>query len=159
MDFDTLYQRYARDVYRFALYLSGRPDEADDITAETFVRAWTSRQPIRVGTVKAYLFMIARNLYRAGVRARGRTAALEDTMPDPRPGPERSAADRRALEDVLARMQALPEIDRTVLLMRAHDDLTYEEIAAAVGISVTAAKVKVHHARARLARTTTKEEA
>jgi DNA-directed RNA polymerase specialized sigma24 family protein len=39
MDFDTLYQRYARDVYRFALYLSARPDEADDITAETFVRA------------------------------------------------------------------------------------------------------------------------
>jgi len=159
MDFDTLYQRYARDVYRFALYLSGRPHEADDITAETFVRAWTSRQPIRVGTVKAYLFMIARNLYRAGLRERGRTAALVDTMRDTRPGPARSAADRRALEDVLTRMQALPEIDRTVLLMRAHDDLSYEEIAAAVGISVTAAKVKVHRARARLARTDTKEEA
>jgi RNA polymerase sigma-70 factor, ECF subfamily len=157
MDFDTLYRRYARDVYRFALYLSGRPDEADDITAETFVRAWTSRQPIRVGTVKAYLFMIARNLYRAGLRERGRTAALEDTMRDPRPGPDTSAADRLALESVLARMQALPEIDRTVLLMRAHDDLSYEEIAAAVGISVAAAKVKVHRARARLAGPATKE--
>ncbi|MGE5835405.1 MAG: RNA polymerase sigma factor [Acidobacteriota bacterium] len=115
MDFETLYQRYARDVYRFALHRSGRPDEADDITAETFVRAWTSRQPIRVGTVKAYLFMIARNLYRAGLRERGRTAALEDTMRDLRPGPERSAAGRRALEDGLTRMQALPEVDRTVL--------------------------------------------
>ena len=159
MDFDTLYRRYARDVYRFALYLSGRPDEADDITAETFVRAWTSRQPIRVGTVKAYLFMIARNLYRAGLRDRGRTAPLEDSMRDPRPGPETSAADRIALESVLARMQALPEIDRTVLLMRAHDDLSYEEIAAAVGISVAAAKVKVHRARARLASTVSREEA
>ena len=83
MDFDTLYERYARDVYRFALYLSGRPHEADDITAETFVRAWTSGQSIRVGTVKAYLFMIARNLYRAGLRERGRTAALDETMRDP----------------------------------------------------------------------------
>src|SRR5262245_34759675 len=158
MDFDTLYQRYARDVYRFALYLSGRPDEADDITAETFVRAWTSRQPIRVGTVKAYLFMIARNLYRAGLRERGRTAELEETIRDPRPRPDTSAADRLALRDVLARMQTLPEIDRTVLLMRAHDDLSYEEIAAAVGISVAAAKVKVHRARARLAAAVTKEE-
>jgi RNA polymerase sigma factor (sigma-70 family) len=108
MDFDTLYERYARDVYRFALYLSGRPHEADDITAETFVRAWTSGQPIRVGTVKAYLFMIARNLYRAGLRERGRTAALDETVRDPRPGPEASAASRLTLEAVLARMQALP---------------------------------------------------
>ena len=159
MDFNTLYQRYARDVYRFALYLSGRPEDADDITAETFVRAWTSRQPVRVGTVKAYLFMIARNLYRAGLRERGRTAALAEAMRDPRPGPDRSAADRLALRDVLARMQTLPEVDRTVLLMRAHDDLSYEEIAAAVGISVSAAKVKVHRARARLAAAVTKEEA
>ena len=98
MDFDTLYQRYARDVYRFALYLSGRPHEADDITAETFVRAWTSRQPIRVGTVKAYLFMIARNLYRAGLREHGRTAALDETMRDPGPGPDTAAADRLTLE-------------------------------------------------------------
>ena len=56
-------------------------------------------------------------------------------------------------------MQALPEIDRAVLLMRAHDDLSYEEIAAALGISVTAAKVKVHRARARLAGAETKEDA
>src|SRR5262245_3571332 len=158
MDFDTLYQRYARDVYRFSLYLSGRPDEADDITAETIVRAWTSRQPIRVGTVKAYLFMIARNLYRAGLRERGRTAALDETMRDPRPGPEMSAASRLTLEAVLARMQALPEIDRAVLLLRAHEDLSYDEIAAAVGISVGAAKVKVHRARARLAEMEAKED-
>src|SRR5262245_51897067 len=103
--------------------------------------------------------MIARNLYRAGLRERGRTAALEETMRDPKPGPDQSATDRIALENVLVRMQALPEIDRSVLLMRAHDDLTYEEIAAAVGISVTAAKVKVHRARARLAKATAKEEA
>jgi RNA polymerase sigma-70 factor, ECF subfamily len=158
MDFDTLYRRYARDVYRFALFLSGRPHEADDITAETFVRAWTAAQPIRVGTVKAYLFMIARNLYRAGLKERTRTTALDQTMPDPGPGPETSATDRLALEDVVARMQALPEIDRAVLLMRAHDDLSYAEIAAAVGISVSAAKVKVHRARLRLAGARTKED-
>jgi RNA polymerase sigma-70 factor, ECF subfamily len=144
MDFDTLYRRYGRDVYRFALYLSGRPHDADDITAETFVRAWTSRQPIRVGTVKAYLFMIARNLYRAGLRDRSRTAALDESIPDPAPGPEASAAGRLALADVIARMQTLPEIDRAVLLMRAH--------------SVAAAKVKVHRARLRLAAPGTKEE-
>jgi len=60
--FHDLYERYSRDVYRFALYLSGDPALADDITSETFVRVWSSREPIRFATVKGYLLTIARNL-------------------------------------------------------------------------------------------------
>jgi len=41
----------------------------------------------------------------------------------------------------------LPELDRAALLMRALEDLPYEEIALALGISVASAKVKVHRAR------------
>ncbi|MGH2524381.1 MAG: sigma factor [Anaerolineales bacterium] len=52
-----LYERYAQDVYRFALYLCGDPVYAEDIAAETFVRAWVTPGEIRAGTVKAYLFM------------------------------------------------------------------------------------------------------
>jgi RNA polymerase sigma-70 factor (ECF subfamily) len=48
---------------------------------------------------------------------------------------------------MLARLQSVPEIDRAALLMRAFHDLPYEEIAAALGISVASAKVKVHRAR------------
>jgi RNA polymerase sigma-70 factor (ECF subfamily) len=44
-------------------------------------------------------------------------------------------------------LQQLSEVDRAVLLMRAEDDMSYEEIAAAVGISAGAAKVKIHRAR------------
>ena len=51
------------DVYRFALYLSGDPSLADDITSETFIRVWSSPEPVRLATVKAYLLTIARNLY------------------------------------------------------------------------------------------------
>jgi RNA polymerase sigma-70 factor (ECF subfamily) len=153
MDFETLYRSYARDVYRFALFLSGRPDEADDITAETFVRALTSREPIRVGTVKAYLFMIARNLYRAGLRRQARHVDLHrdhDDVPDRSRDPEAAAATRHELVRVLQSMQALPELDRATLLMRTHDEMPYEEIAAALGISVAAAKVKVCRARMKL---------
>ena len=41
-DFSSLYKKYAPDVYRFALYLSGERGDAEDITSETFVRAWTA---------------------------------------------------------------------------------------------------------------------
>jgi len=156
MDFDALYQRCARDVFRFALFLSGRPEEADDITAETFVRAWASREPIRVGTVKAYLLMIARNLHRERFRKNARHVFMEDvTVPDhilidPARGPEEDITTRRELARVVRAMQQLPEADRAALLMRAQDEMPYEEIAAALGISVGAAKVKVHRARLKL---------
>jgi RNA polymerase sigma-70 factor (ECF subfamily) len=62
-DVESLYKLYAPDVRRFALFLSGDPVLADEITSDTFVRAWLARQRIRQPTMKSYLFMIARNIY------------------------------------------------------------------------------------------------
>jgi len=64
VDFSELYERYARDVHRFALFLSGDRALAEDLTSETFVRAFVGRDDLRVDTVKAYLLAIARNLHR-----------------------------------------------------------------------------------------------
>ncbi len=158
LDFETLYRRYSGDVYRFALFLSGRPDQADDIAAETFVRAWTSPEPIRVGTVKAYLFTIARNLYRADLRRSRRHETVTDEIRDTAPGPEASATARLEMNRLIVALQQLPEVDRAVLIMRGEDGLSYEQIAAAVGISPGAARVKAHRARARLAAVRTKED-
>src|ERR1700720_2902906 len=85
-DFHTLYQSYAPMVRRFALFLCGDPALADDIASETFIRAWTSRGKIREATVKAYLFTIARNLYRDYLRRNNRLTELEESMPDPAVG-------------------------------------------------------------------------
>ncbi len=46
-----LYKKYAPDVFRFALYLSGDRSQAEDITSETFVRVWTSAGKIELATV------------------------------------------------------------------------------------------------------------
>ena len=150
-DFEDLYQRYARDVYRFALYLSGNKALAEDIASETFVRVWTVRDAIRTESVKAYLFTIARNLHADGRRREARHVAIPEVLLDPSPGPEVEASDRQALEAVLLALQQIPEVDRAALLMRAQDSLAYEEIARSLGLSVSAAKVKVHRARLRLA--------
>lgn len=150
-EFEALYRRYAQDVYRFALYLSGDRALAEDIASETFVRVWTSSSGLRSSTVKAYLFTIARRLFLDGRRRQARWAPLEDSHRDTAPGPHDRAASRDELELVLAALQALPETDRAALLMRAQDGLAYEDIAAGLGVSVAAAKVKVHRARVKLA--------
>lgn len=145
-----IYQQYAPDVYRFALGLCGDPAWADDLTSETFVRALVSPNPIRTETVKAYLFTIARNLYLQTWHKTKRQTILDDTLPDAHPGPEHLATQQDEYRTVLAALQTLPELDRTALLMRARDELPYEDIATALGLSLAAVKVKIHRARLKM---------
>lgn len=149
--FDALYKKYAPDVYHFALYLSGERGDAEDITSETFVRVWATSEPIRVATVKGYLFTIARNLFLQGLRKKSRRVALDDDLRDPQASPYTQAEQKAELRAVLAELQKLPEIDRAALLMRAFDEMPYEEIAQALGISLAAVKVKIHRARLAIA--------
>lgn len=149
--FEELYRGYAPDVFRFALYLSGNRHDAEDITAETFVRAFASPEPIRMSTVKGYLFTIARNLFLKSLRGRKRDVELDDALPDPKAGPSARAESDSELAAVLAALQRLPEIDRAALSMRAADEMPYDEIARALGLSLSSVKVKIHRARLALA--------
>jgi RNA polymerase sigma-70 factor (ECF subfamily) len=151
MDFHGLYSRYARDVHRFALYLSGDAALADDITSETFLRAWSSTAPIREATVKSYLFAIARNVYRTELQRARRHVELPDTMESTRVDPDEGLDQRAALAEVLRALRQLPETDRAALIMRAQDEMPYDEIARALNVSLSSAKVKVHRARLKLA--------
>jgi RNA polymerase sigma-70 factor (ECF subfamily) len=153
IDFTTLYKDYARDVRRFALFLSGDSTAADDIVSETFIRVWSARSRVDLPTVKAYLFAIARNVFLHQKRHSVRHTELTETVTD-EPDPQRHAQARKHLRIVLDALQELPEIDRAAVLMRAEDELSYDEIAAALGISSGAVRVKVHRARLFLARRT-----
>jgi RNA polymerase sigma-70 factor (ECF subfamily) len=152
MDFSELYRRYAPDVYRFALYLTGQSGEAEDITAETFARVWTSPEPLRTATVKAYLFTIARHLYRHGRRIHSRHVALDEQLVDPLIEPTRwGGAHQQQFQSMLAGLQQLPELSRAELLMYAVDGMPYEQIAQVLKLSLPAVKVRIHRARLALA--------
>lgn len=148
--FSELYQAHAGDVRRFALFLSGDPALADDITSETFVRLWHARQRLDLATVKAYVLTIARNLFLEHHRRASRLGVLGEHV-DQRPDPEEQAGARAELRAVLSALQTLPDADRAAVLLRADEQLSYEEIAAMLGISPGAARVKVHRARLKLA--------
>ncbi|HYV98702.1 MAG TPA: sigma-70 family RNA polymerase sigma factor [Gemmatimonadaceae bacterium] len=149
-DFGDVHARHAAAVYRFALYLCGDAAEAEDIAAETFARAWTSPAPLRAETVRSYLFTIARNIHAQRVRSAAKFVALPDTLEDGSSGARATEA-RDELRVVNAQLEALSAEDRTALLMRA-DGNTYEEIAAALGMTPGAVRVRVHRVRALLMR-------
>jgi RNA polymerase sigma-70 factor (ECF subfamily) len=150
LTFQDLYETYAPDVYRFALWLAGDSAEAGDVVSETFVRAWVRRATIRTETLKAYLLTIARNVYLERRRKRKREVVLDDVYADPMPGPERVVASRLELERVQGVLQSLPEIDRAAFVLRVQHELPYAEIARVLEISLSAAKVKVHRVRKKL---------
>lgn len=149
--FHDLYVRYAPDVYRFALWLSGNPAEADDITSETFVRAWAGHSKIRTETVKAYLFTIARNLFLQQRRQQKREVSLEQAAQIvAMHRPSEAVEQQEDWEKMVQLLQTLPESDRTALILRAHYEMPYAEIARVLSISLSAAKVKVHRVRLKL---------
>lgn len=148
-EFTAIYRAHARDVLRFALYLCGDRAEAEDIVSDTFVAAWTTPTAIVADTVKAYLFTIARNLYVKRRKQQGRYVELSDDHADASPGPAASAEQRHRLDQVSAEIARLPDIERTALLMRA-DGIAYADIAAALGLTTGAARVRVHRARTAL---------
>jgi RNA polymerase sigma-70 factor (ECF subfamily) len=151
IDFDGLYGLYATAVFRFALSLSGNRAVAEDITSETFVRVWNARDRVDLATVIGYLMTIARHLYLEQTRGDRGQQAIDRDWEDATPGPHALAEGRSELDAVLADLQTLAEPDRAALLMRAQDQMPYEDIAAALKISVGAAKVKVHRARRKVA--------
>jgi RNA polymerase sigma-70 factor (ECF subfamily) len=148
--FAELYQNHAREVYRFALYLSGDPALAEDIVSETFLRVWDSSSAIRLETVRGYLFAIARNLFLRDQRRSRKQDRLQDNLSID-PTAARDLQSKEDLRDTLAALQTLPELDRAALLLRAQEGVSYEEIARVLGLSLSAVKVKIHRARLKLA--------
>jgi RNA polymerase sigma-70 factor (ECF subfamily) len=143
--FHSLYDAHAADVFRFARYLTGSEDAAADVTSETFLRAWAGRDAIRVGTAKAYLLTIARNL----VRDRGRAASrLSDAAVPEVPVPPNAEA-RVELTRTLAAVRALPVEYREPLVL-ATTGVGYDDIGRMLGLSVATVKIRVHRARLKL---------
>jgi len=149
--FHEIYERHSKDVYRYAYWLSGSIEDADDITSETFARAWVGRDEIRTETVKAYLFTIARNLYLKGLRHAKRQADLDPLQADPKPAPEQQVESRLELDRAMQTIQSLLETDRTAFLLRVQHELPYDEIARILQLPLTTVKVKIHRARLKLA--------
>jgi RNA polymerase sigma-70 factor (ECF subfamily) len=145
--FQELYRRYYPDVYRFALFLTGDHGRAEDLAAETFVRAWIARDRIKVATVRAYLFTIAKNLYRDERRREPAMSELADPIVDPRPAVDEQVHHTLALAGLRAPLRGMASGDRRALLMFSARGMSYREIAATLGISIGAVKARIFRAR------------
>jgi RNA polymerase sigma-70 factor (ECF subfamily) len=155
--FAAIYDRYFAEIYR---YLAGRlgPDVADDLAAETFADAFRKRAQFRPsrGALRPWLYGIATNLVARHRRVEARRLnALTRAADQPPAADHGDLADRAAarvsaqqLRQPLARALAqLADRDRDVLLLVSLADLSYEEVAAALGIPAGTVGSRLNRAR------------
>ena len=149
--FREIYSNYARDVYRYAYWLCQNTAVAEDITSETFARAWAGREKIRTETVKAYLLTIARNLYLKQQPRNDLLTEIDYSIESLLPTPERSVENKLLLEKVSIYLNEQNELDRSAFLLRTVYEMPYAEISRILNISVSNAKVKIHRIRLKIA--------
>jgi RNA polymerase sigma-70 factor (ECF subfamily) len=148
--FAELYDRHVVRVYRHIYYMVNDAREAEDLTAQTFLKAWEAidRYKERGAPFVAWLLRIAHNLTISHLRSKRDHSELDDGFVDQKRGgnPEESleqAADERS---VRAAVLKLREEQRQVIMLRFVEELDYTEVAAMIGKSVPAVRVIQHRA-------------
>ncbi|MGH2876982.1 MAG: RNA polymerase sigma factor [Solirubrobacteraceae bacterium] len=155
--FERLVQDTRDDLLGYTLRRSVSPEDAADVLSETYLIAWRKLKQIPPGDqARLWLFGVARNVLRQGANRRriadalvqrlAREIRIADEIQPAAPATERTSGALRAA------LATLPERDREILTLTAWEGLTPTEIAAVLGAPANLVRVRLHRARARLAR-------
>lgn len=150
-------------IYRYLLNMTRAPDVADDLTQETMLRALRAAATLREpAALLSWLYRLATNVLLDKVRADRRQppafchvggdagADPIDEIPEPGPRTDRLAEQAEMSACVRDYVNGLPDGYRAVVLLHDAYGLTDREVADTLGLSLAAAKIRIHRARARL---------
>ncbi|HEU4324455.1 MAG TPA: RNA polymerase sigma factor [Roseiflexaceae bacterium] len=150
---EELYRRYRAPVQRYLYQLCGSVELAEELTQETFIKALTGLLAFRGDcSVATWLFSIARNAYLNSLRRpdpahvdTDEFLGIPDSAAYTDPVRRYDASEQRDM--ISLALAQLPERQRSILLLRDAQDLSYAEIAAVLGMSLSAVKVNLFRAR------------
>lgn len=159
--FERLVRSYEKRVFALTLRMCGNPEDAAEAAQEAFLAVWQGLGAFRgEASFSTWLYRLASNacvdlLRREGRRRAAAGPSLDDgeldlDAADPAPTPQ-EAAERRELRDQIeAGLRALPSEYRQVLILREMHQLSYGEIAEALGLDVGTVKSRISRGRKRL---------
>lgn len=167
--FDTLIDRYSPDIFALLYRLTENAEEAGDLTQETFLRAFRSIRSFRGDSeLRTWLFRIAinesRNRFRWWKRRKSDlTISLDETigdtdltvsdsLADRSQSPEESALTAEREYALKAALLDIPEVYREAIVLCDIEGMSYEETAAALGISLGTVKSRISRGREELRR-------
>jgi RNA polymerase sigma-70 factor, ECF subfamily len=149
-DFDGVYRRHAASVYRYVYAVLGNHADAEDVTQQTFIRAYRAiARGTRPRKAENWLLTIAHNEVRRHFRkTQGRPLEVELDERLEHPVPERPDP---SVSDVLRALQHLPPAQRAALVMREFEGRSYKEMAQILGVTQGALEGLIFRARRGLA--------
>lgn len=150
---EELYHHYREPVQHYLYRLSNSTDQAEELTQETFIKAGIGILTFRgESSVATWLFRIARNTYLNSVRGAKtynvdieRVPSLFDSRLERDPARQHAANEQR--DQITRALGTLSEKQRSILLLRDLDGLSYSEIADVMGMGLSAVKVNLFRAR------------
>jgi len=154
--FEDLYHRHLRGIYALCVRMTANPSRAEELTQETFVRAWRKLDQFRgEGGFGAWLRRLAVNLVlserRSAARRRHRETPADNVVSFPGvPAPDHGAA-----MDLEQAIGLLPAGARQIFVLHDVEGYRHEEIARLLGVATGTSKAQLHRAR-RLLRETLK---
>ena len=166
--FQELVERHQREVYGTIVKMIGDYHEAEDLAQRVFLRVYRAAPRYRPeAQFTTWLYTILRRLVfnESERRARTRERIVEELPREDGDGPEREKPDlhhkdpsaqlveRERWKTIDAAVRALPETQRLALILKIHQDLSYEEIAQILKTSVSATKSILFRAREHLKQT------
>ncbi len=141
-------KRYQKPIYNLMLRMTGSEQDALDLTQETFVRAYEKLEKFDPSaSFFPWLYTMGLNLARDFLR-KAKRSPMESYDPEDNVSididQDDRLADRIDVQEVLVGLQTLPVDYREALLLRFHEGLSVGEVACALGLSLSAAKMRIH---------------
>lgn len=138
--FGELLERHEREIFAYALRLTGSRADAEDLHQDTFLAAFRAWPPPRRDNERAWLYRIATNKHIDGARRGRRLVSMDDLR---LAAPERDGV---TVMDLANAVRLLPPGQRAAFVLRAVDGRPYREVAAALDCSEEAARTRVSDA-------------
>ena len=153
---DDLVRQHSARVYRLAYRLTGNRHDAEDLTQEVFVRVFRSLPSYTPGTFEGWLHRITTNLFldlarrRQRIRFEGLGDQAVGLLRDGEPTPAQAFDARHLDTDVQQALEALAPEYRAAVVLCDIEGLSYEEIAATLGVKLGTVRSRIHRGRAQL---------
>ena len=148
-------EKHQNEIHAYLWRLLEDSQDAQDVLQETFLRAYRAYDQLNHGEkARPWLYRIAtRSAYTALQRRRSRaerSLPLLDEHPDGRPSPSEQMEHQDLVGRVRSAVRSLPDRQRSALLLRKYQEMSYEEIGRALGCTPEAARAHVYQALRRL---------
>lgn len=152
---DEVVRTHSARVFRLAYRLTGDRHDAEDLTQDVFLRVFRALDSYRPGTFEGWLHRITTNLFldRARRKQRIRFEALPedaDRVPGRERSPEQTFTEDHLDDDVQTALDSLPPDFRAAVVLCDIEGLSYEEIAATLGVKIGTVRSRIHRGRSLL---------